>query len=255
MMKLDIQMFASTNKTANYELPQFVGTDKPTWLGDFNTAMATIDAGMAKNKSDIESMDSRVSSAESTASTASQNVATLTGRVNTLQTNVESATTTANNAQSTATSALTTANSAQSTANTADSKADTNASSITALAGRVSAIEEGEDYSSTEVNTGKKWIDNKDVYRAYLSHKVNTSQDNVDISHNLNIDHLIHVDAICTISGQTPATFGYRPMPQVLAGTSYEFAINNIKANTIAYTCKGWDNNHSYIVLEYTKNE
>lgn len=124
MIKLDIQMFASTNKTANYELPQFVGTDKPTWLGDFNNAMASIDAGMAENKSDIESMDSRVSSAESTASTASQNVATLTGRVNTLQTNVESTTTTANNAQSTATSALNTANSAQSTANTADSKAN-----------------------------------------------------------------------------------------------------------------------------------
>ena len=255
MMKLDIQMFASTNKTANYELPQFVGSDKPTWLGDFNGAMYAIDTGMATNASDISDLDTRVSSAESTASTASQNVATLTGRVNTVESGLSTVTTTANNAQQTATSALNTANSAQSTANTADSKADTNASSITALAGRVTAIEDGEDYSSTEVNTGKKWIDNKDVYRAYLSHTVNTSQDNVDISHNLNIDHLIHVDAICTIAGQTPATHGYRPMPQIGASLGYEFGINNIKANTISYLCKGWDNNHSYIVLEYTKND
>lgn len=255
MMKLNIQMFASTNKTANYELPQFIGSDKPTWLGDFNSAMLAIDTGMAENASDISDMASDVASASASASQASQDVTALTSTVNTLSSNVSTATTTANNAQSTATSALNTANSAQSTANTADSKADTNASSITALAGRVTAIEEGEDYSSTEINTGKKWIDDKDIYRAYLSHTINPAQDNVDISHNLNIDHLIHVDAICTISGQAPATHGYRPMPQIGTSLGYEFAINNIKANTISYICKGWDNNHSYIVIEYTKND
>lgn len=126
MMKLNIQMFASTNKTANYELPQFVGTDKPTWLGDFNTAMATIDGGMAENKSNIESMDSRVSSAESSASQASQNVSALTTKVDSVESSVSSATTTANNAQSTATTAL-------NTANTANGKADTNASNISNL--------------------------------------------------------------------------------------------------------------------------
>lgn len=133
MMKLNIQMFASTNKTANYELPQFVGTDKPTWLGDFNTAMATIDGGMAKNKSNIESMDSRVSSAEATASQASQNVSALTTRVGSVESSVSSATTTANNAQSTATTAL-------NTANTANGKADTNTTAITNLTGNVANL-------------------------------------------------------------------------------------------------------------------
>lgn len=134
MMKLNIQMFASTNKTANYELPQFVGTDKPTWLGDFNGAMSAIDAGMAENASDIEDLDTRVSSAESTASQASQNVATLTGRVSTVESGVSTATTTANNAQQTATSAL-------NTANTANGKADTNTSDISSLTTRVSTCE------------------------------------------------------------------------------------------------------------------
>ena len=33
-----------TNKTPNYELPQYVAEDKPTYLGDFNEAMAGADS-------------------------------------------------------------------------------------------------------------------------------------------------------------------------------------------------------------------
>lgn len=44
----------STNKTANYELSQFVGTDHPTWLGDYNSDMAKIDAQMKANADAIE---------------------------------------------------------------------------------------------------------------------------------------------------------------------------------------------------------
>lgn len=39
---------AHTNETLNYKLPQFVDTDQPTWLGDFNGAMETIDTEMGK---------------------------------------------------------------------------------------------------------------------------------------------------------------------------------------------------------------
>ena len=122
-MKLNIQLFGHTNETTNYDLPQFVGTDKPTWLGDFNTAMSTIDTAVGTNASAITSLGTRVTSAEGIASQASTDVASLTSTVNTLSGNVTTVTTTANNAQSTATSAL-------NTANTADGKATTNASSI-----------------------------------------------------------------------------------------------------------------------------
>ena len=37
---------ASTNKTTNYELSQYIGTDKPTYLTDYNQDMAKIDAGI-----------------------------------------------------------------------------------------------------------------------------------------------------------------------------------------------------------------
>ena len=45
---------ASTNKTTYYELSQYLGTDKPTYLVDYNGDMAKIDAGVhaAKNEAD-----------------------------------------------------------------------------------------------------------------------------------------------------------------------------------------------------------
>jgi len=148
MMKLNIQLFGSTNKTANYDLPQFVGTDKPTWLGDVNTAMANIDTGMSTNASAIQTLTTRVTSAEGVATQASNDVDALESTVSTLQTNVQSATTTANNAQSTASSALNTANSA-------NSKADTNATTISGLSTRVDTLESDvADFNLTTYGTG-----------------------------------------------------------------------------------------------------
>ena len=43
----------ATNKTENYELSQFVGSDRPTWLGDYNSDMAKIDAQLKQNADDI----------------------------------------------------------------------------------------------------------------------------------------------------------------------------------------------------------
>ena len=40
---------SSTNKTSNYELSQFIGTDKPAWLTDYNQDMSKIDTQMKAN--------------------------------------------------------------------------------------------------------------------------------------------------------------------------------------------------------------
>lgn len=45
----------ATNHTENYNLSQFVGTDRPTWLVDYNGDMAKIDARMKQNADDIKS--------------------------------------------------------------------------------------------------------------------------------------------------------------------------------------------------------
>lgn len=44
----------ATNHTGNYNLSQFTGTDRPTWLGDYNGDMAKIDAQMKANADAIE---------------------------------------------------------------------------------------------------------------------------------------------------------------------------------------------------------
>lgn len=89
---------ASTNKTTNYELSQYIGTDKPTYLSDYNGDMLKIDTAI-KNAYD----------AGTTAGTA---VVT---------------------AQNRADSAYELADSANTKANTADGKADANATAIQSL--------------------------------------------------------------------------------------------------------------------------
>ena len=37
---------ASTNKTSNYSFPQWVSSDKPSWIKDLNPAFSTIDTAL-----------------------------------------------------------------------------------------------------------------------------------------------------------------------------------------------------------------
>lgn len=51
---------ASTNKTTNYELSQYVGTDKPTYLGDYNSDMLKIDTAIHGVAENVGSETSRI---------------------------------------------------------------------------------------------------------------------------------------------------------------------------------------------------
>ena len=62
---------ASTNKTTTLDLSQFVGTDKPDWLTDYNEDMEKIDAWATVAESDISTATADASSAKTTASAAS----------------------------------------------------------------------------------------------------------------------------------------------------------------------------------------
>ena len=55
---------SATNKTTYLDLPQFIGTDVPSWLGDFNGAMEKIDTG-------YNNVDIKAGQATSTANSAS----------------------------------------------------------------------------------------------------------------------------------------------------------------------------------------
>lgn len=61
-----------TNHTTNYNLPQFIGSDKASWLGDLNPAFETIDAKMHAIDVVANDADSKAVAAQSSANNAIQ---------------------------------------------------------------------------------------------------------------------------------------------------------------------------------------
>lgn len=120
-----------TNSTSNYELSQFVGTDKPTFLGDYNGDMLKIDTAIAGVDAKAIGADSKADTAVTAANAASDTASNAATLANTANTNANSALATAGNAataasaaQSSADAADTKATAAQTAATAADAKAD-----------------------------------------------------------------------------------------------------------------------------------
>lgn len=97
-----------TNSTANLGLPQFIGTDKPTWLSDVNGAFAAIDTYAGNNDAALAITDAKADTAIGDAASA--------------VTTAGNAATTAGNAAATATAANTVAGNALTVANGINSK-------------------------------------------------------------------------------------------------------------------------------------
>lgn len=70
-----------TNSTVNYNLPQFVGTDKPTWMGDVNGAFLAIDTAIAAAKTQADSAAGGVAGLQTTVSGHTTQIGTLTDTV------------------------------------------------------------------------------------------------------------------------------------------------------------------------------
>lgn len=80
---------SATNKTTYLDLPQFIGTDVPSWLGDFNGAMEKIDTGY--NNVDIKAGQaaSTANSASSKADINTQSITSINAELKTLKTAVQ----------------------------------------------------------------------------------------------------------------------------------------------------------------------
>ena len=65
---------ASTNKTTNYELSQYIGTDKPTYLTDYNQDMTKIDAGIHAAKSEADTNATSIGTLSNLTTTAKNNL-------------------------------------------------------------------------------------------------------------------------------------------------------------------------------------
>lgn len=246
---------AATNHTTNYNLPQYIGTDKPTYLGDWNSTMGAIDTQMKTNADNASGALSAAQTAQTNANSALSTAQGADSKADTALTNAAAAQSTADNASNVATSAL-------STANTANSKSDTNTNSISALDTKVGdlsdldttdktsvvnaineVVESDFIYSTTEIKTDMKWINNKPIYRKVLNIGARSfAQGNNNISHDIsNIDKVVNVEFELCMNNSW-----YHTWDNILNVIirSNEF---NIYANA-AFTA-----DDCYVLIEYTK--
>lgn len=138
---------ASTNKTTNYELSQFLGADKPSWLGDYNSDMSKIDAAVHTVAGTATGADGKAdanTTAIGTLSSLTTDAKTnLVAAVNEVDSHADSATTTAGQALSSATTAATNAGLAQTAVANLAAKFDLTPASLTVSCPQVTPTASG----------------------------------------------------------------------------------------------------------------
>lgn len=108
--------------------------------------------------------------------------------------------------------------------------------------------EEVNDYSTTEIDTGKKWIDGKPIYRKCFEF-VNTSTSSVKIGTIANIDRLVCIGGTAINNGNNQVSL---PIPQANQASTFTFWISG---NDVYKLCDAWyvNNNTQIAIIEYTK--
>ena len=105
---------SSTNKTTNYELSQFIGSDKPAWLSDYNGDMGKIDAGLHTAQNTATGADGKADANTTKIGTLTNLTTTdktdLVSAINEVDSHADTAQETANTAAGNASIAVTTAN-------------------------------------------------------------------------------------------------------------------------------------------------
>lgn len=171
---------SSTNKTTNYNLSQYIGTDKPTYLGDYNSDMLKIDNQLKANADSASNAASAAGAAQAVASEASKNVQILNDSVTANSADIASLKT--KNAQQDA--------SIQNVSNTASS-----------------ALNKGNqnEHNIADINTRNQWIQGTNIHNTGLP---NYTKGSWNCSYNrlsglLNISGQIELSQGSTIAGET----------------------------------------------------
>lgn len=79
-----------TNSTTNYGLPQFLGTDKPSWLNDVNTAYSDIDTQMKANADAASAADTKATAAAGAVADLTPRVSAAEGEITSIEGNLTS---------------------------------------------------------------------------------------------------------------------------------------------------------------------
>lgn len=171
---------SSTNKTTNYNLSQYIGTDKPTYLGDYNSDMLKIDNQLKANADSASNAASAAGAAQAVASDASKNVQTLNDSVTANSADIASLKT--KNAQQDVT-----IQNASNSASTALNKANQN------------------EHNIADINTRNQWIQGTNIHNTGLP---NYTKGSWNCAYNrlsglLNIAGQIELSQGSTIAGDT----------------------------------------------------
>lgn len=171
---------SSTNKTTNYNLSQYIGTDKPTYLGDYNGDMLKIDNQMKVNADSASNATSAAGAAQAVADKASKDVKVLNDSVTANSEDIASLKT--KNAQQDVS-----IQNATNTASSANNKANQNGQNI------------------TDINTRNQWVQGINIHNTGLP---NYSKGSWNCSYNrfselLNISGQIELSQGSTIAGKT----------------------------------------------------
>ena len=169
MIKLNIQRFSSTNKTTHYDLSQYVSSDLPTYLVDYNSDMSKIDAGIntAQTTADTASTAATnaataASNAQTTADTAITNAATAKTTADTANTNIGILANLTTTEKTTIVGAI---NEVDGDVGNLSQLSTTNKSSLVSALNEVKAeADEGENYTNTEHHIGT-WVNGSNIYR------------------------------------------------------------------------------------------
>lgn len=205
---------SSTNKTTNYELSQFIGTDKPAWLTDYNSDMGKIDAGVATAQSTATGADGKatanataIGNLTSLTTTAKTN---LVAAVNEVKTSADTAANSAASAAGNANQALTKVNSLIDYFTLSSTKVPV--ANITSLTGEIQDSPSVYIATNSTHSLGKVYGD--------IHHKPTTSGWQTIT---LNIDSGIHPDAQFTISTAGVCNNGSGSANQKLEGVFLKF--------------------------------
>lgn len=171
---------SSTNKTTNYKLSQYIGTDKPTYLGDYNGDMLKIDNQMKVNADSAANATSAAGAAEAVAADASKNVQKLNDSVTAIGEDIASLKT--KNTQQDVS-----IQNATNTASSANNKAKQNEQNI------------------TDINSRNQWVQGINIHNTGLP---NYSKGSWNCSYNkfsglLNISGQVELSQGSTIAGTT----------------------------------------------------
>lgn len=134
---------ASTNKTTHYNLSQYIGTDKPTYLVDYNTDMSNIDAGIYSAKSESEVNTASIGTLASLDTTAKTDLVSAVNEVNTKTNSIGNLSNLTTEANTNLVSAI----------NEVDSHADTNNQNIGTMVNLETTVKTSLVGAINEVNT------------------------------------------------------------------------------------------------------